>query len=505
MSRPQHRKRPRGTVLVASLLAGIAAVFLCPGAGREGGALAAPIKGLQGTIPKAPPYVAGFPMPFHRTTDYRDRMGAVAAADLEHDGRAEIVVSVPSGIIIVLGVAGEKRAGWPRAFAELPQPAWPVGEPAIGDLDGDGFDEIVSCVVSAAAERRSYLYALRHDGTDLPGWPVEVHGSSAYDSCSPAGVLLADLDGDRRPEILRSLSGGTVVALRADGGAVSGWPFRLGPDGNGRRKEINADLAAGDLDGDGADEIILLESGHEPRLAAVAGDGRIVDGFPVTLGEVTDRQAPRVADLDGDGRPEMVVVTLPFSYELSSGGEPPAESTIVPAALRVIHHDGTLASGWPRLLQQGAPWGPLASDLTGDGRPDILQQDGDLLLAFDAAGNPLPGFPYTLQRDFLRSQSLEQSPWIMADLDGDAARDLVQVHSNLYAGSAYLRVFGLQSDGHRARGFPFDAEGLLAASRPVVADVSGDGIGDLVLLASDGTYGGWLVVAWDLGSLLPGR
>lgn len=506
MSMPQHRERPRAPIVLSAAFM-IAAGF-CPGAGRVPEAVAAQsTRSLQGAIPKAPPYVSGFPVLFFRPTDYRDRMGAVAAADLDRDGRTEIVASVPAGVVTVVGLAGRTRAGWPRRFQDLPQPAWPVGDPAIGDLDGDGLDEIVVCVVSQGPARRSFLFALRHDGTDLPGWPVEVHGASANDACSPAGVLLADLDGDGRPEVVRALGGGMVVALDSSGRAVRGWPFRLGPDAYGRHKEINADLACGDLDGDGADEVVLLESGLMPRLAAIDGDGVLMPGFPVVLAEVTDRQAPLVVDLDRDPdrRPELVVSTLPFTGEIDpTGGDAPGDAAR-PAALHVLRADGTSLPGWPRTLVEGAAWGPTSADIDGDRRPDILQEDGDQLYAFDAAGAVLPGFPQTLHRDFLRSQSLETSRWIAADLDGDSALDLLQVHSNLYAGSAYLRVFGVRPSGKRVRGFPFDAPGFLASSRPVVADVSGDGIGDLVLLVSDGTYGGWYLLAWDLGALLPGR
>jgi hypothetical protein len=519
MSRPQHRVWPRNRWFAASVVGLLIAAVPCLVALRLAKPAAAQSSdGLPGTVPKAPPYVSGFPIPFFRTTDYRDRMGSVVAADLERDGRTDLVVAVPSGLITVIGPNGERRPGWPRTFESLPQPAFPAGELAVGDLDGDGVAEVVACVAAGGTERRAFLFAMRADGSDLPGWPVEAPGGTA--GCPPGGVLLADLDADGRPEVLRAFGGGTVLALHGDGSPVRGWPVRLGPDAQGRTREINADLAAGDLDGDGAREIVLLESGLRPRLAAVGGPGHVMPGFPLVLDEVTDRQAPAVADLDGDGRAEVVAATLPFSGEIDpGGGEPTAatplaetaddgtrtETSALPGVLRVLRADGSMAAGWPRTLEEGGPWGPIAADILGDPRPEILQQDGDRLLGFDAAGNMLPGFPHTLHREFLRSQWLEKSPWVVGDLDGDARPDLLQVHSSLYAGSAYLRVFGLHVSGRSLRGFPFDAEGLLRASRPVVADVSGDGFADLALLVTDGTSGPWLLVAWDLGTLVRGR
>ena len=67
-----------------------------------------------------------------------------------------------------------------------------------------------------------------------------------------------------------------------------------------------------------------------------------------------------------------------------------------------------------------------------------------------------------------------------------------------------MRVFGLRSTGNPMRGFPFDADGVLASSRPVLTDLDGDGVKDLVLLVSEGGNGGWRLLAWSLGSLVRG-
>ena len=49
--------------------------------------------------------VGGFPLPFPRTADYRPREGSVVAVDIDGDGRVEIIVSLPSGILTVLILA----------------------------------------------------------------------------------------------------------------------------------------------------------------------------------------------------------------------------------------------------------------------------------------------------------------------------------------------------------------------------------------------------------------
>lgn len=519
---------PAAVLGIAILLAGAPSPFARTGEHR-----------LPGRIPQSPPLVAGFPIGFPQTTDYRPREGAVVAAQIEGRGVTDLVVSVPAGVITVLRPDGTRLPGWPRTFearpdrpypfGPLPQPAYPFGAPGVGDIDGDGAPEIVTCVVAGIAPRRNFLFAFRADGGDQPGWPIEVqHQSTGTDfySCSPAGVLMADLDGDGRMEVVRGMNQGEVQAIDGDGRPHDRWPFRLGADAYGRPRAINADLAAADLDGDGRDEVIFAESGFEPRLVAVSGRGQVLDGFPRRLASIIDRQAPAVGDLDGDGVPEVVQTTLPYSGDLlhagldgggpgpwsrdlqgrvSPGGIGSGGAPMIPAQIFVLGSDGSELNGWPRTLENGGPWGAVLADLDDDRAPEILQQDGGLLYAFDVRGGVVPGFPLRIHRDFLRSQWTEESPWLVTDLDGDRRMELIQARSDIYSGSSYLRVFGMRATGQPLRGFPFEVAGLLAASPPVAVDLNGDGVRDLAMLTMWGTSGGWRLMAWDLGAPGHGR
>jgi len=490
-----------------------AAVLCCVAAGLALVVTNAPGPARAAGWRQVPPYAAGFPHLFWRTTDIRPREGALVAADPDHDGSIELIASVPSGVLTVVEADGLTRAGWPQRFGALPPPAWPAGRPGVGDLDGDGVDEIVTCVTAGAPARRAFLVALRADGADVPGWPVELTGAGAGAGCSPGATVVVDFDGDGRHEIVRA-AGACLHAFDGSGRPLTGWPWKAPPDAWGRARPINADPIAADLDADGRPEIVVIESGYEPRLYAVDAGGRTAAHFPVPLGQVVDRQAPAAADVDGDGRAEIIQATLPFDGDfVAAPGAPPAatgavapgiESTgpgpIVPASLHMLRFDGAAAPGWPLILGDGAVYGALVADLEGRGRVSILQGDGDRVNGYDGGGGTLRGFPLVVHGLPRGAEARLDTPWSAADLDGDGSVDLLRVSGFVEAGEASLRVVGLRIPGGPARGYPFAVGGILPSSPVVAADLTGDGVPEVVVLASEGTNGGWRLLAWDVAA-----
>ncbi|MBI5183253.1 MAG: VCBS repeat-containing protein, partial [Nitrospinae bacterium] len=111
-----------------------------------------------------------------------------------------------------------------------------VSSPAIYDIDGDGYMEIV------VGSTDSKVYAWNHDGRLVSGWPQTTDGP-VYSS--PA---LGDINGDGDLEIIIG-AGNKIYAWNHDGTLVSGWPW-LTP------APVISSPSLGDIDGDGDLEII---------------------------------------------------------------------------------------------------------------------------------------------------------------------------------------------------------------------------------------------------------
>lgn len=86
-------------------------------------------------------------------------------------------------------------------------------------------------------------------------------------------------------------------------------------------ENLERPLALADLDGDGRKEIIVVSS--KGRLFALNTQGFMVDGFPVQLGTGARafRSGPLVADIDGDGREELLNVDLTGDLWIYRQGE----------------------------------------------------------------------------------------------------------------------------------------------------------------------------------------
>ena len=254
------------------------------------------------------------------TTWVRNLRGAIAIADLDADGSAEIIVDS-----VVADARGNERFSISRTGGAL--------LPTIADLDGDDRPEVIWGPVAANLGGTHYdirdvvpdglphianldatpapevflttsagLVVLGADGSILLG-PVRPQFEG--EALPPAGeatwmrpAAIVDLDGDARPDIIVSI-GNRLGAVNVDleSGALSlQWVLDI-QDPTGA-----AGATAFDFVGDGRAEAAYAD---ETQLFLIEAGGRTVLTAPRTSATVFEY--PVVADVDNDGAAELVI------------------------------------------------------------------------------------------------------------------------------------------------------------------------------------------------------
>ncbi|MBI5265764.1 MAG: S8 family serine peptidase [candidate division Zixibacteria bacterium] len=244
----------------------------------------------------------------------------VTAADLNGDGRTEVVASFystspASGVAIYDGRTAQPAFGMPYAGIIS---GYGIFGTTLTDLNGDVFPEIISVGFDALGMRTLWVKTRGTD--DLPGWPHTFPEVAAWRGNYPT---VADLDGDKVPEILVTFFEfdiGSLYAFRADGTPFVSVPGR--PVGELFRAGVTlSSPIVGDLTGDGKPEIVL-RGGHivpgagNEMVYVLTSTGAIVPGWPVaTPASPSDVFStpftPAIDDLDGDGLAELILISEP--------------------------------------------------------------------------------------------------------------------------------------------------------------------------------------------------
>jgi hypothetical protein len=192
----------------------------------------------------------------------------VAAGDLDNDGYDEIITGAGPGAVFgphvrawnYDGTAGVDPVPGVSYFA-YGTPKWGVNVTA-GDLDGDGYDEIVTGA-GPGAVYGPHVRGWNVDGgtaAAMPGTSFLAYGTKKFG----VNVSCGDVDGDGIAEIITGAGPGQVFGahvrgFESDGSPLAGFSFfAWSPDAT----RYGATVAAGtDINGDGRDDLVV---GHGP-------------------------------------------------------------------------------------------------------------------------------------------------------------------------------------------------------------------------------------------------
>lgn len=258
----------------------------------------------------------GWPVGDRSTACDEQRTFTPTFVDIDRDGRLDVLFANGGG-------AGASRQG-PCIDAYNLQgiqlPGFPVVLPGIGffatffnvaDVDGDSTDDIVTIQGDANGDTMgpATVQILGLNGKPKHSIPLEPFGDFIFG----ATTALGDLDGDGIAEIV-AVTEGTATALNGNGEILSGWPayFYANIPNNGTGVDLSGcGTAIGDVDGDLQPDIVFCASfgAAGAYLFVLNRFGVPLADSPYLLETFARARGPVIADVDADGRNEIVVAT----------------------------------------------------------------------------------------------------------------------------------------------------------------------------------------------------
>jgi len=427
----------------------------------------------------------------------REILSIPVVANLDNAGAPEVVVNTLStsglstaGELVVLnGATGTPLLGPITHNPPLSYGVHYRSTIAAGDVSGDGKPDVIYAARPDASEL-SLIVAI--DGTGAVLWTSKAPGGAAYPIKVTNGALtLANFDADPRAEIVVGATlldhDGTV--LWDQGGSGNGGYF--GSNDNTTSYKGGISVVA-DLDNDGKPEIVTGRNAW--KVTWNAGPPATATVTPYWTYAGSDGY-PAIADLDKDGTPEVVLVANAQvivldgqTGQLFCAVDPTDAQCVTTPAKRVQPIAIACPVGSPCDVAKNRGGPPTVADFDGDGRPEIGVAGGYSYAVYDLRRpgeavtgiSPTPAAGMLFVRWTRATQDLSSNATgsSVFDFQGDGSAEVV------YADECKLRVYS-GTDGRVQLELPNTTATI--HEYPLVVDADGDGNSEILVVATEGT------------------
>lgn len=386
---------------------------------------------------------------------------------------------------------------WDYAMDVFPTFKQVMSSPVVGDIDGDKIPEIAFTTFEGAAYSTKGVLRVLNGKTGASKFSITADELMPYGTMSP---LFVDIDKDGKSEIIYlHYLGKKIIALNSDGSLR--WQHNLDFTGSAvtAMTGCRAGFAAADIDGDGHSEIIAGSW-------IIAEDANKQPIVHTRLAEVTATCSTYAASLANAANSELRIigstgvldVSGNYLWKYKRNGHP-ATADLYPDVPGI------------EVVVSGGGYFTIYNGLTGEVLTDKqLSEHSDLICRYDANNNPLvgggqptigdfDGDPNTLEIAVATGKSLtifnshgekiagsvtqDCSSFVTGltsfDFNGDGKPEII------YADEQYVRIYGMDgSNNLKVIWEDINPSGTLL-EYPVVADVTGDGYAELVVVSNN--------------------
>lgn len=314
--------------------------------------------------------------------------------------------------------------------------------PVIADVDLDGHLEVV---VPASSPSMVYCF---NGLTGAVEWSRSTGASNCIDS--PPGV--ADVDNDGKPEVLLGTFYGNVFCLNGEDGSIC-WQKNLGSN-----SYIQSEPAILDVNADGQLDVVVAQWAGDCRVYALWGTNGSVLWYSDLPSDYMYHGCS-FADLDEDGRPELIIGCYDNHVYVFNA------------------EDGSLAWQYIAPYYIGAP--TSVGDLNDDGHLEVVFVSYNMLGVLSHTGSLL--WSATTGGNMFRGAAL-------SDVDGNGVLDVVFGSEDgilrALKGSSGQVLWTCDLEAHYGMVYEID-------HAPVIADLDNDGRLDVFVIGGYGISNPW--------------
>ena len=415
---------------------------------------------------------------------------SAALADVNGDGKLDLLVAnaicapgcATGGVGVLLG----NGDGSFQSAVTYDSGGFGAESVAVRDVNGDGKQDLLvanTCVIDSPFNCVNGSVGVLLGNGDGTFQAAVSYGS---DGTGAASVAVRDVNGDGKPDVLVANAcgnNGNYGCMIGSVGVLLGHgdgTFRAAVNYTSGGYEPDS-VAVGDVNGDGNPDLVVASqcdnSGNCNGVVGVLlgnGNGAFQ---PVVIYDSGGYQAQSVAvaDVNGDGKPDLVVANVCASSNCTNGGV---------VGVLLGNGDGTFQAAMSYGSGGQEAESVAVADVNGDGKPDLVVANGD-----GSVGVLLGNGDGTFQSAMsYGSGAASASSVAVADLNGDGKPDLVVANSCASSDCAHGSVGVLLGNGNGTFqvAVPYSSGGLYTDA-VVLGDLNRDGKLDLVLASEYAT------------------